>query len=143
VRSIQTKQADTKKTLSDNLQEFKNTGNLKAAIKAIQVANESGKATPASYLELINLLRDSPFDVDACATVAHWFYSPDSSIPSEALHDIELWKDVLKLGFRFGSTYRLEDLRALVDRFAEIFDLTTLNDQTAWELLMRVSTKKN
>lgn len=114
---------------------------MKGAIKAVQLANEAGEATPAVYLELVNLLRDSPFDVEECATVAHWFYSPDSNLSSEVLHDIELWKDVLKLGFRFGSTYRSEDLRALVDRFAEIFDLTTLNDETAWELLIRVNNK--
>lgn len=112
---------------------------MKGAIKAIQNAQEKGLATPELYLALVDMLRESPFDVNECATVAHWFYSTDSILPSDVLEDINIWKSVLKLGFRFGSTYRSEDLRALVDRFAEIFDLTTMNDQTAWELLIRVN----
>lgn len=130
-------------SLLDSLKEYENTGNLKSAIRMVQLASESGQATPAVYLQLVNLLKEAPFNIQECATVAHWFYSPDSNLPSEALSDITLWKEVLKLGFRFGNTYRSEDLRALVDRFTEIFDLTTLNDQTAWELLMRVKQSQN
>lgn len=114
---------------------------MKGAIKAVQNAQEKGLATPQLYLALVDMLRESPFDVNECATVAHWFYSADSILPLDVLEDINIWKSVLKLGFRFGSTYRSEDLRALVDRFTEIFDLTTMNDQTAWELLMRVNVK--
>jgi hypothetical protein len=132
------KDSTTPQALLDTLEECKTTGNLKGAIKNVQYARELGLATPALYLRLVDIMRESPFDVQECATVAHWFYSPDSNLPTEVLNDIEVWKSVLKLGFRFGSTYRAEDLRALVDRFTEIFDLTTLQDQTAWELLMRV-----
>lgn len=132
----------TPQSLFDTLEECKSTGNLKGAIRAVQQAQEKGLATPKLYLALVDMLRDSPFDVHECATVAHWFYSPDSQLPLDVLEDITIWKSVLKLGFRFGPTYRSEDLRALLDRFTEIFDLTTMNDQTAWELLMRVSVRK-
>ncbi|KAL7310743.1 hypothetical protein PS15m_010207 [Mucor circinelloides] len=132
-----TNKSATPQSLFDTLEECKSTGNLKGAIKAVQQAQEKGLATPKLYLALVDMLRDSPFDVHECATVAHWFYSPDSKLPLDVLEDINIWKSVLKLGFRFGSTYRSEDLRALLDRFTEIFDLTTMNDQTAWELLMR------
>lgn len=121
------------------MEEFKVTGNLKGAIKAVQNAKEKGTATPAVYLYLVDMLRDLPFDVQESATVVNWFYSDSSRLPLEVVENIDVWKSVLKLGFRFGNTYRAEDLRALVDRFTEIFDLTTMNDQTAWELLMRVS----
>lgn len=134
-----TNKSATPQSLFDTLEECKSTGNLKGAIKAVQQAQEKGLATPKLYLALVDMLRDSPFDVHECATVAHWFYSPDSKLPLDVLEDINIWKSVLKLGFRFGSTYRSEDLRALLDRFTEIFDLTTMNDQTAWELLMRVT----
>jgi hypothetical protein len=130
--------APTPQALLDTLEECKTTGNLKAAIKNVQYARELGLATPALYLRLVDIMRELPFNVQDCAVVAHWFYSPDSKLPTEVLNDIDVWKSVLKLGFRFGSTYRSEDLRALVDRFTELFDLTTLQDQTAWELLMRV-----
>ncbi|KAI8090195.1 uncharacterized protein B0P05DRAFT_326824 [Gilbertella persicaria] len=132
-QSVETKKNVTIKSLD----EYKNTGNLKGAIRAVQHAQEAGLATPALYIQLVDILRDVPFDVHACATVAHWFYSPESNLPAEVLHDINVWKSVLKLGFGFGSTYRAEDLRALVDRFTETFDLTELDDPTAWELLMR------
>jgi hypothetical protein len=122
--------------LLKTLEQFRVTGNLKGAIKTVQNAPH---ATPALYIYLVDMLRELPFDVQGCATVANWFYSPDSKLPQEVLKDLNVWKSVLKLGFRFGATYRAEDLRALVDRFTEIFDLTQLNDQTAWELLMRVS----
>ncbi|CEP17155.1 hypothetical protein [Parasitella parasitica] len=124
-------------TLFDTLDDCKSTGNLKGAIRAVQNAQEKGVATPELFLALVDMLRDLPFDVQECATVAHWFYSADSNLPLDVLEDIDIWKSVLKLGFRFGPTYRAEDLRALVDRFTEIFDLTTMDDQTAWELLMR------
>lgn len=126
-------------SLFETLEEFKVTGNLKGAIKTVQTAREQGLATPAVYLYLVDMLRDLPFDVQECATVVNWFYSDSSRLPLEVVENIDVWKSVLKLGFRFGSTYRAEDLRALVDRFTEIFDLTTMNDQIAWELLMRVS----
>ncbi|KAL9542131.1 hypothetical protein MBANPS3_008767 [Mucor bainieri] len=135
--SSSTSTTTTPQSLFDTLDECKSTGNLKGAIKAVQQAQEKGIATPKLYLALVDMLRDSPFDVNECATVAHWFYSPDSTLPLDVLQDMDIWKSVLKLGFRFGSTYRAEDLRALLDRFTEIFDLTTMNDQTAWELLMR------
>ncbi|KAK4508834.1 uncharacterized protein ATC70_013457 [Mucor velutinosus] len=137
MHSSSSKSTATPQSLFDTLEECKSTGNLKGAIKAVQHAQEKGLATPKLYLALVDMLRDSPFDVHECATVAHWFYSPDSKLPLDVLEDINIWKSVLKLGFRFGSTYRSEDLRALLDRFTEIFDLTTMNDQTAWELLMR------
>ncbi|KAI8641129.1 hypothetical protein BD408DRAFT_444586 [Parasitella parasitica] len=123
--------------LFDTLEDCKSTGNLKGAIRAVQNAQEKGLATPELYLALVDMLRDLPFDVQECATVAHWFYSADSNLPLDVLEDINIWKSVLKFGFQFGPTYRAEDLRALVDRFTEIFDLTTMDDQTAWELLMR------
>ncbi|GAN06152.1 hypothetical protein MAM1_0113c05630 [Mucor ambiguus] len=137
MHSTSSKSTSTPQSLFDTLEECKSTGNLKGAIKAVQQAQEKGLASPKLYLALVDMLRDSPFDVNECATVAHWFYSPDSKLPLDVLEDINIWKSVLKLGFRFGSTYRSEDLRALLDRFTEIFDLTTMNDQTAWELLMR------
>lgn len=127
--------------LVDILKEQHKLGDLKGAIKAVQAANKLGYATKESYITLLNVLRDSPFDVESCAIVANWFYSPDSNIRSETLNDIEVWKGVLKLGLRFGSTYRSEDLRALVDRFQQIFDLNTLNDE-AWGLLVRVNIQR-
>jgi hypothetical protein len=130
----------TESSLFETLEEFKLTGNLKGAIKVVQTAKESGVATPAVYLFLVDMLRELPFDVQECATVANRFYSDSTRLPLDVIENIEVWKSVLKLGFRFSTTYRAEDLRALVDRFTEIFDLTTMNDQTAWELLMRVST---
>lgn len=139
--SSSSKPTTTPQSLFDTLEECKSTGNLKGAIRAVQQAQEKGLATPKLYLALVDMLRDSPFDVHECATVAHWFYSPDSKLPLDVLEDMSIWKSVLKLGFRFGSTYRSEDLRALVDRFTEIFDLTTMDDQTAWELLMRVNAR--
>lgn len=130
------KTTQTEAQLLKTLEEFKITGNLKGAIKTVQNART---ATPALYLYLVDMLRELPFDVQECATVVHWFYSTDAKLPLEVQENLDVWKSVLKLGFRFGTTYRAEDLRALVDRFTEIFDLTQLNNQTAWELLMRVS----
>ncbi|GAA5797497.1 hypothetical protein HPULCUR_002885 [Helicostylum pulchrum] len=129
--------AITEASLYETLEEFKSTGNLKGAIKTVQNAQELGIATPGLYLCLVDMLRDLPFDMESCATVANWFYSEKSQLPLDVVENIDVWKSVLKLGFRFGGTYRVEDLRALVDRFTEIFDLTTLKDQHAWELLMR------
>jgi hypothetical protein len=129
----------TESSLFETLEELKLVGNLKGAIKTVQNARELGIATPALYLYLVDMLRELPFDVQECATVANWFYSDSSRLPLDVVENMDVWKSVLKLGFRFGATYRAEDLRALVDRFTEIFDLTTLNDQTAWELLMRVT----
>lgn len=130
----------TEASVFETLDEFKSTGNLKSAIKTVQNARDLGIATPAIYLYLVDMLRDLPFDIDNCATVASWFYSESTKLPLDVMENMDVWKSVLKLGFRFGATYRAEDLRALVDKFTEIFDLTTLNDQNAWELLMRVST---
>lgn len=137
VTTTKTTASKKEASLIETLEEFKVTGNLKGAIRAVQNAKEKGIATPAVYLYLVDMLRDLPFDVQECATVVNWFYSDSSRLPLEVVENIDVWKSVLKLGFRFGNTYRAEDLRALVDRFTEIFDLTTLNDQTAWELLMR------
>lgn len=138
-KSTITKPAMTESSVFESLAEFKSTGNLKSAIKTVQNARELGIATPAVYICLVDMLRDLPFDMDSCATVASWFYSENTKLPLEVMENMDVWKSVLKMGFRFGATYRVEDLRALVDKFTEIFDLTTLNDQTAWELLMRVS----
>lgn len=128
----------TSSTIFDTLEECRLTGNLKGAIKNVENARESGIATPDLYGRLVDIMRELPFDVEESSIVVEWFYSPDSNLPTEVLNDIDVWKSVLKLGFHFGSTYRYEDLRALVERFTEIFDVTTLEDQTAWELLTRV-----
>lgn len=130
----------TEASVFESLAEAKSTGNLKSAIKTVHNARELGIATPAVYIYLVDMLRDLPFDIDKCATVASWFYSEKTKLPLDVMENMDVWKSVLRLGFRFGATYRAEDLRALVDKFTEIFDLTTLNDQTSWELLMRVST---
>ncbi|KAG2194975.1 hypothetical protein INT47_002831 [Mucor saturninus] len=136
-KSAVAKPTMTESSVFERLADFKSTGNLKGAIKTVQNAKDSGIATPAIYICLVDMLRDLPFDMDSCATVANWFYSENTKLPLEVLENMDVWKSVLKMGFRFGATYRAEDLRALVDKFTEIFDLTTLNDQTAWELLMR------
>ncbi|KAI8341620.1 hypothetical protein EDC96DRAFT_522642 [Choanephora cucurbitarum] len=139
VHTAKQQSTETKKknTTPKTLDDYKNTGNLKGAVRVVQNAQEAGKATPALYLQLVHMLKDSPFDINACATVAYWFYSPNSKLSREALHDIDLWKNMLTLSFGFASTYRVEDLRALVARFVKLFDLSTLNDTQAWEILIR------
>ncbi|KAI8994987.1 hypothetical protein BDB01DRAFT_831918 [Pilobolus umbonatus] len=121
-----------------DLEAFRLTGNLQGAIKKVKQAEGHNLATPALYIQLADILRELPFDLEGCATVANWFYSVDSELPEGVLKNLDVWKSVLKLGFRLASTYRKEDLRALVDRFTEIFDLTTLDDTVAWELIMRI-----
>ncbi|KAI8874851.1 hypothetical protein K501DRAFT_234523 [Backusella circina FSU 941] len=88
-------------------------------------------------MKLVEILQEAPLDIDQCAVVANWFYSPNSKLPKEVLNNLDIWKNVLALGFRFGPTYRKEDLRALVDRFNELFDGKSLKDQESWELLIR------
>lgn len=127
--------AQTSKVL-DKLDTYSKKGNLKACIRVIQSLDE---ASSEVYMKLVKILQEAPLDIDQCAVVANWFYSPDSNLPKEVLNDLEIWKNVLILGFRFGSTYRREDLRALVDRFNELFDGKSLKDQSSWELLVRVN----
>ncbi|KAI7898638.1 uncharacterized protein BX663DRAFT_564595 [Cokeromyces recurvatus] len=127
----------TPQTLLNVLEECRQTGKMMDAITTVQTAQDLNLATPELYLRLINILGELPFELQECAVVAHWFYSPKSELPAETLNNLDIWKSLLKLGFNFGSTYRAEDLSNLVRRFTHIFDLSTLEDETMWALLIR------
>ncbi|KAI9469662.1 MAG: hypothetical protein EXX96DRAFT_654122 [Benjaminiella poitrasii] len=135
--TTKTLENSTPQSLLDTLEECKKTGKMMNAIKTVQAAQELGLATPELYRHLIEILRSLPFDIQECAVVAEWFYQSKSGLPEEVLNDLEMWKHVLKLGFKLGSTFRSEDLHRLVTRFTEIFDLTAVEDEAIWGLLIR------
>ncbi|KAI8335158.1 hypothetical protein BC941DRAFT_355763 [Chlamydoabsidia padenii] len=121
--------------LVDTLDQCQAVGNVKGAVNLVSKAQENNMATVGMYQQLLKTILAAPLDIDASALVAAWFYN--SGLPSNIKTDLVLWHDVLKLGLRLASTYRKEDLRALVSTFTTTFDLATLEDQDSWGLLIR------
>ncbi|KAI8065501.1 hypothetical protein BC940DRAFT_241381 [Gongronella butleri] len=131
------KPALTPKYVHDTLQQYQVVGNVKGALALLKKAQAQHIATAEMYTQTIDLLLNSPMDVDASSLVAAWFYHPQSTVPEAIRQDLNVWKAVLKLGFRLGGTFRKDDLNSLLETFVTTFDLSTLKDQTCWELLIR------
>jgi hypothetical protein len=129
----------TSQQLHDALAQCHSVGNVKGAVKLVTKAQENNMATVATYDQLLETILSAPLDVDSAAVVAAWFYLPQSTLPSDIKSNVELWHNVMKLGFRLASTHRREDLRVLVESFTSTFDLATLHNQDSWGLLLRVS----
>ncbi|KAI9301480.1 hypothetical protein BJ944DRAFT_168987 [Cunninghamella echinulata] len=123
--------------IMETLLQYQSIGNVKGAVNLVRKAQDSNKATHRMYQTLLQSLLDAPLDIDTSAFVAAWFYSPQNTLPKDIKEDMTIWHNVLKLGFRLGSTYRKEDLRVLIETFVNTFDLNTMVDQTSWELLIR------
>jgi hypothetical protein len=131
----------SQKELVSIMEQCKSTGDVREAIKTVQNAERFGLATVEIYQQLFDLLRTAPFDSEYYAVVAHWFYSDESSVSIPILNNLSIWTNVLRVAFHFGDTHRKEDLRALLERFSERFDIDKL-DQESWQLLIRVNRRK-
>ncbi|KAI8971774.1 hypothetical protein BDF20DRAFT_961892 [Mycotypha africana] len=114
-----------------------NTGNVKNAINVVREAQEKGEDSEELYIDFLKTLNNLPFATEEYAVVAKWFYSPETPLSKNVLESKNVWIQVLKLGLGFASTYRVEDLRALIKQFEARFDLDTMNNQEAWQLLIR------
>ncbi|KAG1153320.1 hypothetical protein G6F37_010461 [Rhizopus arrhizus] len=126
----------SQKELVSIMEQCKSTGDVREAIKTVQNAERFGLATVEIYQQLFDLLRTAPFDSEYYAVVAHWFYSDESSVSIPILNNLSIWTNVLRVAFHFGDTHRKEDLRALLEKFSERFDIDKL-DQESWQLLIR------
>ncbi|ORX51960.1 hypothetical protein DM01DRAFT_1346768 [Hesseltinella vesiculosa] len=136
-KTTATKPSLSPQRVTESLDQYQAVGNIKGAIGLLRKAQHQNVATPAMYIQVINMLRECPFDVEASSLVAQWFYSPDTTLPDTIKKDLDVWKALLKLGFRFAGTYRKDDLNALMETFVATFDLASLSDQSCWELLIR------
>ncbi|CAO3648936.1 unnamed protein product [Cunninghamella blakesleeana] len=121
----------------ETLTQYQSVGNVKGAVKLVRRAQEHNKATLPMYQILLKTLMEAPLDIENTVTVTSWFYSPEFNLPNEIKGNMEIWHDVLKLGYRLGSTSRKDDLKILINTFVNTFDLDSMTDQTSWELLIR------
>ncbi|KAI8384581.1 uncharacterized protein BYT42DRAFT_562969 [Radiomyces spectabilis] len=128
----------SKHAVYEALDAFKGTNNARLAVNLVKKAQEQQLTTPETYHKLLQVVNSPDLDVDASATVARWFYDTKTSpLPTDIRHNLDVWKDLFKLGFRLSSMHRREDLQALVTSFLSTFEMTLVTDQLAWELLFR------
>ncbi|KAI9272600.1 hypothetical protein BY458DRAFT_161373 [Sporodiniella umbellata] len=127
----------TKEEFLKRMDGYELTGNVTDATYAVQKAHDHGVAEPEYYRRLVDIIAEAPFDTNFALVVAYWFSNNSSKLPEEIRNDLAIWKEVLQMAFGFGSNHESNELRNLLNKFTEIFNLDQLDDQESWELLIK------
>ncbi|KAF7722532.1 hypothetical protein EC973_003059 [Apophysomyces ossiformis] len=135
-KSVRHLERTLEETVHETVQNSSTEVEVNQAIRSIRNHRKNRTATADMYLDLFNKMSTTRLDLGTYLEVVQWFNRRQPAIPREIFKEIEIWKAVLKIGFNISGE-RPKELSYLAKAFERQFDLDTLKDQRAWELLIR------
>ncbi|KAI9317524.1 hypothetical protein BX666DRAFT_1877419 [Dichotomocladium elegans] len=107
----------------------------------IAATRQKLQTAPLNRTKCLSLIEQAQFTNDKeianAVAIAKWFYQSSRKLEVSVLHDVAIWKEVLKLGFNLAGKGRPNDLHLLLAKFTKLFPFKTLTDQEAVELLIK------